>query len=139
MLHAILPPRRASLDSELSGDILAYCLLACMFSHKRHQGLAHEAGVHRRARTAVLQYKLRAGGLRAGGGRGGRAWEQGGVRYLQRAASTPATRLEVVALQERLDAALQERQVPWPPRKGGLGLTSCIRRRTGLGVNAMQS
>lgn len=53
-----------------------------------------------------------------GGARRGRAWEQGGVRYLQRAASTPATRLEVVALQERLDRALQERQVPRPPRKG---------------------
>ena len=38
------------------------------------------------------------------------------MRYLQRAASTPVTRLEVVALQERLDRALQERQVPkpWP-------------------------
>lgn len=45
-----------------------------------------------------------------------RSWEEGGVRYLQRAASTPVTRLEVVALQERLDRALQERQVPkpWP-------------------------
>ncbi|KAK9835964.1 hypothetical protein WJX81_001898 [Elliptochloris bilobata] len=39
-----------------------------------------------------------------------RSWEAEGVRYLQRAASTPATRLEVVALQKRLDRALQERQ-----------------------------
>lgn len=48
------------------------------------------------------------------------------MRYLQRAASTPATRLEVVALQERLDAALQERQVPRPPRQGW-GLTGCFK------------
>ena len=73
--------------------------------------------MHLRARKAVLLCKKGAGGCERARARGGRAWEQGGVRYLQRAASTPATRLEVVALQERLDHALQERQVPWPPPK----------------------
>ena len=71
-----------------------------------------------------------------GRARGGRAWETGGVRYLQRAASTPATRLEVVALQERLDAALQERQVPRPARQGwavtGCAQWECVRGHTAV-------
>ena len=50
------------------------------------------------------------------------------MRYLQRAASTPATRLEVVALQERLDRALQERQVLRQLGRAGW-MTDCVKQR----------
>jgi len=39
-----------------------------------------------------------------------REWTEGGQLWVQQVSSTPATRLDVVALQEELDRRLQQRQ-----------------------------
>ena len=42
-----------------------------------------------------------------------RIWESEGTCWLQRVSATPATRLDVVALRERLDRQLTQRQASW--------------------------
>ena len=48
--------------------------------------------------------------MRCGGVGGRREWTEDGQLWVQYVASTPATRLDVINLQEQLDQKLQQRQ-----------------------------